>query len=1198
MLLWSCAVLGVPLEQQQQPPQQQQQQHAASAVLPLSVLQEVCQLAQQYVVQFTPQGVAMVCWSLARLLTSAAAAAADSASATQQQQQPSQHSWQQHVQGAAALQPLAPQLQQAVLRLFDSFTAAAAARLRYYKPQEVANIYSACSRLQLMPAALQHGAGSYVCSHTHLLGCRDVTDLLLAAAQQQHQWRQPGLDAAAVRALLHRAGHLLPEFSGFQLAAAAWACTKLGQQQRQQHGSSPGSSSRSNSSSRGVLQDECLAVASQLLDSLGSHLMQSPSSASVDAVAAAGAQVEAWAQLLVPNSSSQLPAEQQHRLDVKQAVALAWALAATLAGSTSSAPEGGPNQQQQHKQLMGAVLAQLQQGVGMCDASALVQLLCVLVRLSTALPSISGISAGNYPQQDQEQQSTGTLTQQMQQLCECAVSRLQPSLAQLSAPQAVTAAWAAVKLHGGSSSSTPVAVAVLSAVLQQLCERQQLSSLPGPSVSALLWCCRVSGWAPPAAVSLQLLAAADARLLQMPVYQQVQLLQSIGSGAAATAPVDAGMTPQLLQRLRLQQTRLVQAIAEQLQIQLHQQAQQLAWQQRSPANKHSSAVQQQQQQGGLQPHELIAVVAACRALQQVPWGAQPQVTQLLQQVSEVWQLLVQQQGGVVQTCHALLMVWHLADVSPDSPAQPWHTAVLHQLLEQGQQQQHQQKAQPPQQRHALSGVLPQLLQHALGALHAELTIEQQQGQLVAPSTLVLALRVFAKLRYQPPPQVLSVLLQQLGAGLPALPESDLVGAVVSAAQLGLPAPSADLTAAAVAELARRQRRGQQQQSLADLAPQDDDQQQPAVLSGSCNRSGWQSRSRALSLNLLWAVLASGVQRVAAAGDAGTLAASPALRSNRASSAYRLLVKLAREAADVPLPQLLQQPQLLLASQQLWRMLSELPQYKPLQQSIVKSRSRPGQPLPKEHLLQQLRRMTWLLLPQSVVGRERRQALLQMLHASPSQLRVLLQQRLQLWRHQQQQQGQGQEVEEALVGQQQLLEAVPALLPLWLQYQLQKQCCQQLAREVVMAQVAVGGAAARVNFRLTPSGEVVLLLRPQHIAEQDVSSSNTTTSKGLAVVLAGPSSVSVNTGSLLGTALTRDALLRAEGWAVHALPLQAWLPDFLAEHQHRLEMQQAEAHPRRQQYLKQQMGKRMRRLRRERASEVQQVVQLLAAAASC
>jgi hypothetical protein len=1197
MLLWSCAVLGVPVKQQQpqqqsfDPQQDRQQQQASSssvhrhnvlpAELPVAVLQEVCHLARQHVVQFTPQGVAMVCWSLSHLLTSSEAAS-----------EPSGELQQQQLHGSAP-SALPQQLQQAVVALFDAFTAAAAVRLQYYKPQEVCNIYTACTRLQLLPAGLKQSVEGYVSSHAHLLGCRDVTELLLAAAQNpQWPWQQQagrgqqqgmtGLGPVAVRALLHRTGQLLQELNSFQVAASAWACVRLAQLQDAAARTSSTTSKGGNiSAGSSALQEECMDMASVLLAALGARSQQLAAGTDHSgAGSGAGSSLESLHGQDVAAAWSSMAAGVA--VGIKQTVALTWALAAASDMPAAGAAMGPL--QQQHRVLLATVLQQLQQGVQSCDSAALVQVLCVLGRLC---PGVLNPVAGKHALEHVP--ACADMQRVLLEIRDTAVARLLPVVPQLTSADAVTAGWAAAKLYVllrgaqdsrkilrqqpavSSTSSAAAPAALLSEVLTQLHQRQQLATLSGQSVSSLLWSCRAVGWVPPAAVYLELLRSADARLLQLQQHQQVSVLQSVAAGIAAGSvnpqAADGGASPvhaALAQQLHRQTARLVSGLTEQLQMQLHQQASQLDWQLRNPAGPSAAAPTH-----GLAPQGLITLVAACGSLKIL------QGSQLLHQVVEVWQLL--QQQGAVSANHSLLMLWHLADVLQDSPTKQWHTQVL--------QQQATQSAADRR------GLLPWLLHHAVNALAADLAAyspsRPQQG--LAPQTLVLALRVFSKLRYQAPGQVLGPLMQQLQAALPVLAEPEIVSAVAAMAHLAVPAPH--FTAAAVEKLARKQPPSETHPGAdASLTVQQWALQQQKSDVYPAGRPANEA------LSLLWAVLASGAW--AEQGDRGI-----------SRSTGRLLVKLAHKVSSMSEQQLLQKPELLLMQQQVWRMLRRLQQYSTVRKVLHYC----GLSLPRKLLLpRQVNSMTQMLLPRSIGTHAAQQALLQLLFAGQQQQTAVLQQHL----HVLQQSGQGLQPQQ--------LHKLIQLLPAWLQYQLQRRAQQQLAQQFVRAQLAAGFAAAAAKLKVTPSGEVVLVLSLQqhrHFTQEQRTqqarwlkqlqrqhrrghrqqpsdsqlgtvAASSGSCKGVAVVLEVPSDVSVNSGILLGRAVARDALLQAEGYHVMSLPMQDWLPDFVLRHQHSTQLQEYQDQPMRQQHVQKLIWKRLNKLRALRRRQVGQLMEAL------
>jgi hypothetical protein len=686
MLLWSCAVLGVPLEQQQQ-----QQQ---SVQLPLSVLQEVCRLCREHVVQFTPQGITMVCWSLSQLI----AAAGSSSSSDGPQQQQKSGTW-----------PLLPShLQQQVLQLLTAFTGSAAAQLQFYKPQEVANLFGACARLAVPSRALSTAVGGYVTHHGHLLGGRDVTELLLGFVQQ-HVSPEP----AALRALLHRAGQLAQQaaLTPYQLAGTAWCCVKLGGSyvsssgggQRQQD-------ARSGGSPAALLQQECAAAAASLLSVLEGKV--------VEAAAAGDVSPQAVWERVFPGSS-------QHP---KQAVIVAWTLAATQ-------PPGISQGSSSSSSVLGAaVLQQLRAISGSCDCDTAVQVLCVLVRLT---------AAGGAPAHHELVAAA----------CEASVRMVLSGLHSLPPQDAVTAAWAAVKLQKQLSNSSNMMagdgspVVLLAAVVGRLQQQQQLAGLPVHLLVALLWGCRAARWLPPPAAVTALATAAYNRVLQLGSEELMAVV-------LALAHFQQQQQQQQLpphQQAQLQQllSRVAARVARQLLVLLEQECQ------RDVVAAGS----------GLQPGQLVAVAMACSHLQEL------QVVPVL--LVELWQL--QLQAGAVSTQQALQMVAALAEC---------------------QQQQLQQQ------------VVPLLLQHALGMVAQQLsTTHQQVPTASAGLAAAQALYLCTKLRYQPQPQVLALLCRQLCASLPVLPDKQLVMSLHALAHLGAPAqqPAAALLQALLHRQQQQQR---------------------------------------------------------------------------------------------------------------------------------------------------------------------------------------------------------------------------------------------------------------------------------------------------------------------------------------------------------------------------------------------------------
>lgn len=950
-----------------------------------------------------------------------------------------------------------------------------------------------------------------------------------------------------------------------------------------------------------------MATASSLLDCLDRQLAEAAAgsgevSTAVDSPAVAS---------LVQHSRSgraQAGSVLENAGDLKQAVALSWALAA--ASSTSSTHSWGPSEHagdstqhgSQHSMLLASVLQELQQGVQGCDASSLVQALCVLVRLH---PVLSTSCAADSQQAGQQVAAISAQQVLVQQLHATAMARLLPLVPQLSPAEAATAAWAVVKLqvlqqqrHTPSigkecAGSRSGAVFLLSTVLEQLHHQQQLSSLAGHSVASLLWCCRAMGWVPRAAVYCQLLAAADANLLQLQPQQQVVVLQAAAAIAGARmVPWQAQHVALDLRQLQRQQARLLHGAMEQLQATLQQQASQLDLQLNSPRaaglRGHPASTGASQHAAGCGPEDLISLVAACRSLQL-------QGGPLLQQVCEVWQLLLQQ--GAVSTHQVLRMVWHLADVLQDSPAEPWHAAIL---------RQQQQLPGSPITLGQGSLLLPQLLHHAVAALSAQLAAvgsSLQQGHhhsgVLSPHTLALAVRVFAKLRYQPPAQVLAAVLQQLRAVLHLLPGHDAVAVLSAVAQLALPVPQ---LAAAVAFELHGRGRAPQLIRIAGAAVGQWQHQQTGREAGS------NSTHSAEPLMLLWSVLCS---EVVTGGNSSSVADG---------QHKRVLARLAREAAGLPQEQLLQKPHLALMAQQVWRMLHQLQDFTHLHRAS-------GLAVSKLLLPQQFRSMSQVLLPSSMVGPARQQALLQLLCAvDQQQQKAIVCQRVHAALQEQSMS------DRPVMSMQHMAQLFSNLLPLWLQYQLQKHCQEQLARELVKAQVAAGFAAAGVRLRILPSGEVVLVLQPQQPARRNpqqrrlqcqwllalrmrskqrpqqqrlaaqtgmlssgpvgAGRSSQRRCKGVAVVLETPNNLAVNTGQLLGSARVRDALLQAEGYRVLSLPLQCWLPEFVLQHQHSMQLQAQQEQPGRQLHVQKLQWKKLNRLQKKHKQQVQQLLEAL------
>ncbi|KAF8067192.1 hypothetical protein HT031_002239 [Scenedesmus sp. PABB004] len=220
MLLWGCAVLGTGVADEAAGAPSSGSagdgSRAALPALPAAVVQQVCGLAAQQAVRFTPQGVANTCWALSKLL------APDGG-------------------GAAA--------RAAAAALVGALASGAAPQLAYYKPQEVANLLSACARLRVAPRGLTATVEAYAHGHAHSLGAQDAAELLVGLV---HLRAAPA--PAPLRALLHRLRLGRGDLRPYQLAASAWACVKLA-----------GGAAGAADAAAAQLRDECLAAAQQVL---------------------------------------------------------------------------------------------------------------------------------------------------------------------------------------------------------------------------------------------------------------------------------------------------------------------------------------------------------------------------------------------------------------------------------------------------------------------------------------------------------------------------------------------------------------------------------------------------------------------------------------------------------------------------------------------------------------------------------------------------------------------------------------------------------------------------------------------------------------------------------------------------------------------------------------------------------------------
>jgi hypothetical protein len=120
-------------------------------------------------------------------------------------------------------------------------------------------------------------------------------------------------------------------------------------------------------------------------------------------------------------------------------------------------------------------------------------------------------------------------------------------------------------------------------------------------------------------------------------------------------------------------------------------------------------------------------------------------------------------------------------------------------------------------------------------------------------------------------------------------------------------------------------------------------------------------------------------------------------------------------------------------------------------------------------------------------------------------------------------------------QRQRLELLLGLLPLWLQQQ------QQVAGLLVVARAMTqhGGLAAAGKYKLRhiANGDVALLLCQPGSSNN---SSNSSDTRGLAVMLLDRSARSANTGRVLGRVLSSRLFLEDQGYHVACAPLEDWL----------------------------------------------------------
>jgi len=161
------------------------------------------------VVRFTPQGIARLCWSLSKMLHAsrisgwvAGGSSGSSGSSLRAAR----------VAAARCLHQCCKKCCSCSAR-----SAAAAAQLQFYSPQEVSNLLGACSRLQVQQQSLTAAALHYITSNAHLLQPKDTAELLVWLTQLQDKsagGRSPvtasparSVDPAVLHALAHRVQH-------------------------------------------------------------------------------------------------------------------------------------------------------------------------------------------------------------------------------------------------------------------------------------------------------------------------------------------------------------------------------------------------------------------------------------------------------------------------------------------------------------------------------------------------------------------------------------------------------------------------------------------------------------------------------------------------------------------------------------------------------------------------------------------------------------------------------------------------------------------------------------------------------------------------------------------------------------------------------------------------------------------------------
>jgi hypothetical protein len=1140
MLLWSCAAFKLRIGQQQQQhgevlnasqQQQQQEQQAVLPALPAAVVQEVCSLATQLVVRFTPQGIANTCLSLAKLLETTTAAGQQQ----QQQQALATAEASAEVPGVSQQAALQPSLQQSVQQLFDVFAAAAAAQLHYYKPQEVANLWSACARQQQhLQQSQQHlqqqqqqqqpypaltaAVSQYALNHSHQLNPRDVFELLVGFVQLKTPVEPPVLHA-----LLHRLGQASAQLQPYELIAAAWSLVRLAEDEQQQQHS------------------KCLAAAHQLLDIIARQL---GSEAEKTAAAALGG-ADSLQQVLSDSAGNSL-------------VLLLWA----VAGSGYILDQ---QQQQQHRQqLLAALLREVQHRVSTCSSATLLQLLVTLTRLQSVLS-------------EQQQQ------QHLQSACATAAVRLQPLLQQLPAQQLVLAAWSLQKLAAASAGCSAVAAArdtasdtagdtssscarggtattaggLLLATVAELQQRQQLASLPADAAAAVLWCVTAARVTVDADVLLQLLSAAEQRVAQMSVRELAQLLQAL-----------AHQQQQQQSVVRLQ-SRLVTQAAERLQQQLQyfllhatsnsSRQSGAAARPRKGGRLHSSSYPNSSSSvhsyGEVSSSTLLSIAASCARLPQL------HASELLLAVLEVWQLQLdqqQQQQGFQRVQQTLNMLLMLSSGSSSSSSSNGSMATqLQDLLQQ---------------------TLPQLQQRLAQQQQLATSNAAPAGRQSTAGVVVLAAQVFARLRYQPPPALLHLMSRQLQqSGLSRISSRDLVLLLHAYVHLGLPAQG--LAAAVTATLQQRQwfsrnsvaegsqgsahfallthssqvlllwslltvfyaarhNQGSVKRMMVQLVTSvltvkpRDEQPELQQLAMQCCELLQSPRYRQVSVALCSKLAGSGsvlrrqgelLQRLTQLSELLLVQReAPGLGPDRPDS-FRLATRVTAAAAaavsnscssvtvaDMPSRTSLASGHSAAAGPDTPSLTTTAarPNRSSQASSAAPSGSRPGSSSSSKQLMS---------------GR----GLAQILQSSPQLQLLLLQQRVAAGTA-----GDGQQQHE-------VFGLLAPLLPLWLQQQRQRAGFKALALQLA----AAGVASERLRCVRMAHGELALLVSAGEGSSSSGGSGGL--NAGVAVVLEFTDSRASNTGRPLGPSILRNSMLAAKGYRVCSMPLGVWLSSWVS-----------------------------------------------------